>query len=70
MNPTRPQILIGSTDADYYLLLVHILESEGFQVILGSGVEEIVHLAGENDVRAILCRSGEEWAPATCVKLT
>ncbi|MDE4605501.1 winged-helix domain-containing protein [Sinorhizobium meliloti] len=38
---------------------------------LGSGVEEIVHLAGENDVRAILldCRSGEEWAPATCVKL-
>ncbi|WP_201271872.1 response regulator transcription factor [Sinorhizobium meliloti] len=71
MNPTRPQILIGSTDADYYLLLVHILESEGFQVILGSGVEEIVHLAGENDVRAILldCRSGEEWAPATCVKL-
>lgn len=71
MDPTRPQILIGSTDADYYLLLVHILESEEYRVILGSGVEEIVHLAGENDVRAILldCRSGEEWAPATCVKL-
>ncbi|SEJ79120.1 hypothetical protein SAMN04244575_06245 [Sinorhizobium meliloti] len=37
MNPTRPQILIGSTDKDYYLLLVHILESEGFQVILDLG---------------------------------
>ena len=71
MNSARPQILIGSTDADYYLLLVHILESEGYQVILGSGVEEIVHFAGEYDVGAILldCRSGEDWAPAACVKL-
>ncbi|MCY1740287.1 winged helix-turn-helix transcriptional regulator [Ensifer sp. SL37] len=71
MNSARPQILIGSTDADYYLLLVHILESEGYQVILGSGVEEIVHFAGEYDVAAILldCRSGENWVPAACVKL-
>lgn len=71
MSSARPQILIGSTDADYYLLLVHILESEGYQVILGSGVEEICHFAGEYDVGAILldCRSGEDWAPAACVKL-
>ncbi|MBB4187300.1 two-component system phosphate regulon response regulator PhoB [Sinorhizobium terangae] len=71
MNSTQPQVLVGSTDADYYLLLVHILESEGYRVILGSGVEEIVHLAGENDVKAILldCRSGEDWTPLACVKL-
>ncbi|OCP22464.1 transcriptional regulator [Ensifer sp. LC54] len=71
LNSARPQILIGSTDADYYLLLVHILESEGYRVILGSGVEEIIHLAGENDIKAILldCRSGEDWAPLTCVRL-
>ncbi|RVG78633.1 hypothetical protein CN221_38110 [Sinorhizobium meliloti] len=37
MNPTRPQILIGSIDADYYLLVIRILESEGYQVILRSG---------------------------------
>lgn len=71
MNSTRPQILIGSTDADYYLLLVHILEAEGYGVILGSGVEEIVHLAGEKDVKAILldCRSGEDWTLVACAKL-
>lgn len=65
MNSARPQILIGSTDADYYLLLVHILESEGYQVILGSGVEEIVHFAGEYDVGAILldCRSEKIGLP-------
>lgn len=33
----RPQILIGSIDADYYLLVIRILESEGYQVILRSG---------------------------------
>jgi two-component system, OmpR family, phosphate regulon response regulator PhoB len=71
LNSTPPEILIGSTDADYYLLLVHILEAEGYRVILGSGVEEIVHLAGEKDVRAILldCRSGEDWTSVACVKL-
>lgn len=37
LNPTRPQILIGSIDADYYLLVIRILESEGHQVILRSG---------------------------------
>lgn len=71
LTSTRPLILIGSTDADYYLLLVHILEAEGYRVVLGSGVEEIVHLAGENDVKAIVldCRTGEDWTPVACVKL-
>ncbi|WP_234835764.1 hypothetical protein [Sinorhizobium meliloti] len=67
MNPTRPQILIGSIDADYYLLVIRRDIRSSFVL----GVREIAHLAGENDVIAILldCRSGEEWAPATCVKL-
>ncbi|WP_245521378.1 response regulator transcription factor [Rhizobium azibense] len=53
------------------MLLVHILETEGYEVTLGSGVEEIVHLARENNVDAILldCRSGETLAPETCVRL-
>lgn len=37
LNPSRPQILIGSIDADYYLLVIRILKSEGYQVILRSG---------------------------------
>ncbi|AJD42412.1 phosphate regulon transcriptional regulatory PhoB protein [Rhizobium gallicum bv. gallicum R602sp] len=71
LTSRRPQILIGSTDADYYLLLVHILEAEGYGVTLGSGAEEIVHLARENHVDGILldCRSGETLAPETCLRL-
>ncbi|TCU14747.1 response regulator transcription factor [Rhizobium sullae] len=71
MTSRRPQILIGSTDADYYLLLVHILEAEGYDVTLGSGVEEIVHLAREKQVDAVLldCRSGETLAPEACLRL-
>nr|WP_255647901.1 response regulator transcription factor [Ensifer sp. IC4062] len=63
--------MIGSTDADYYLLLVHILEAEGYDVMLGSGVEEIVHLAGAGDVQAILldCRPGDDLAPLACYRL-
>jgi two-component system phosphate regulon response regulator PhoB len=71
----RPRILIASTDADYYLLLTHILEVEGYSVVLGRSVEEIVHLASDTNVHAILlatlldCRSGETLALEACKRL-
>jgi two-component system phosphate regulon response regulator PhoB len=67
----RPLILIGSTDADYYLLLTHILEVEGYRVSLGRRAEEIVHLSSDPKVTAILldCRSGETLAVDACRRL-
>lgn len=67
----RPLILIGSTDADYYLLLTHILEVEGYSVSLGRSAEEIVHLSADPKVAAILldCRSGETLAVDACRRL-
>jgi two-component system phosphate regulon response regulator PhoB len=67
----RPLILIGSADSDYFLLLEHILETDGFETVFGKSVEEIVHLAAECDPFAILLDawSGSFSAAFTCVQL-
>lgn len=67
----RPLILIGSADSDYFLLLEHILEADGFDTVFGKSVEEIVHLGAECDPFAILLDawSGSFSAASTCVQL-
>jgi len=53
----RPLIVIGSTEADYYGLLNHILEAEGFDAVFGGTVEEVLHLAAECMPYAIILDS-------------
>jgi two-component system phosphate regulon response regulator PhoB len=67
----RPLILIGSTDSDYFLLLEHILEADGFDTVFGKSVEEIVHLGAECNPHAILLDSwsGSLSASTACVEL-
>ncbi|WMT92559.1 response regulator transcription factor [Pelagibacterium sp. H642] len=64
-------ILIASTDADFYLLLSHILVEAGFTVTLASSVEEVAFLSVEANPLAILldCRSGETMAMDACLRL-
>lgn len=67
----RPLILIGSTDSDYFLLLEHVLDVEGFETIFGRSVEEIVYLATECHPYAILldCRTASFSASQACQHL-
>lgn len=51
-------VLIGAKDLDFYLLLDHVLESEGFETELASDLEETVKIAVERQPHAIVldCR--------------
>jgi two-component system phosphate regulon response regulator PhoB len=64
-------IIIASTDADYYLLLSHILSEAGFAVSLASSAAEVTHLSQKANAIAILldCRSGNDLAINACVEL-
>lgn len=64
-------VLIASTDADFYLLLSHILKEAGFDVTLASSTQEILHFSAELNPLAILldCRQGEERAFDVCNRL-
>lgn len=64
-------VLIASTDADFYLLLSHILEESGFGVTLASSAEEVVHFSAELSPLAILfdCRPGEVLPFEVCTRL-
>lgn len=64
-------VLIASTDADFYLLLSHILETSGFGVTLASSAEEVVHFSAELSPLAILldCRHGETLPFEVCARL-
>ncbi|WP_426232281.1 winged helix-turn-helix domain-containing protein [Pararhizobium sp. DWP3-4] len=64
----RPLIVIGSTEADYYGLLDHILEAEGFDAVFGGTVEEVLHLAAECMPYAVILdsRVGSFSAAKTC----
>lgn len=63
--------MIASTDADFYLLLSHILEEAGFGVTLTSTEEEVVHFSAELSPIAVLldCRNGEALAFDICARL-
>lgn len=64
-------ILIGSVDADFFLLLSHILGVEGYQVRMARGVEEMSHLADDHQVMAILldCRPDPFPAVEVCDRI-
>lgn len=64
-------IIIASTDADYYLLLSHILSEAGFAVSLASSVAEVIQLSQEINPTAILldCRPGDPLAIKACIEL-
>lgn len=38
----KPLIVIGTEDAEFYLLLDHVLQMEGFRCILASGIDEVL----------------------------
>jgi two-component system phosphate regulon response regulator PhoB len=54
----RPLILLGTEDIDFYMLLDHILEGEGFRCILATSVEEILNVSLEHSPEVIVldCR--------------
>jgi two-component system phosphate regulon response regulator PhoB len=64
-------IMIASTDADYYLLLSHIVSEAGFVVSLASSVAEIIQLSQQTNPIAILldCRPGDPLAIKACLEL-
>lgn len=67
----KPLILISSGDADFYLLLSHILEADGFNTILAGGIEETLHLVMEKEPQAIVldCRPGVFSGADVCTRL-
>ena len=48
----KPKIVICSHDAEFYLVLSHILKVDGFSSALASDVDEMVELAAETPVDA------------------
>jgi two-component system phosphate regulon response regulator PhoB len=62
----RPLIVIGSTETDYYGLLNHILEAEGFDTVIGGTNEEVLHLASACTPYAIILDSRVGSFSAAC----
>jgi two-component system, OmpR family, phosphate regulon response regulator PhoB len=64
-------IVIASTDADFYLLLSHILTEAGLAVSLASSATEAVQLTEQINPIAILldCRPGDPLAIEACLEL-
>lgn len=60
----KPLIVICSEDAEFYLLLSHILEVDGFTSTLASAIEEVFELAAEQPLRAVMldCRQNNKIA--------
>jgi two-component system phosphate regulon response regulator PhoB len=60
----KPLIAICSQDADVYLLLSHILEVDGFTTTLAGSIEDVLALAAEKPVQAVVldCRPGNQLA--------
>ncbi|TPN37873.1 response regulator transcription factor [Mesorhizobium sp. B2-3-3] len=60
----KPLIAVCSQDADFYLLLGHILEVDGFACALASSIEDVLSLARDKPVRAVLldCRLDNQLA--------
>ncbi|TPJ52430.1 response regulator transcription factor [Mesorhizobium sp. B2-6-4] len=60
----KPLIVICSQDAEFYLLLSHILEVDGFVSSLAGSVDEVLALAAAKLVQAVVldCRPGNQLA--------
>ncbi|QPC96010.1 DNA-binding response regulator (plasmid) [Mesorhizobium sp. INR15] len=68
--PMKPLIVICSHDAEFYLVLSHILAVDGFTSALASNVDEMLELAAETPVQAWVldCRPDNQMA-VTCSRL-
>jgi two-component system phosphate regulon response regulator PhoB len=48
----KPLIVICSLDAEFYLMLSHVLSVDGFTSALASNIDEMFELAAESPVQA------------------
>ena len=64
-------VLIATDDIDFYLLLSHILEVDGFVVKLADRIDEALNVATEHKPQAIVldCRPDSFSAPDLCAQL-
>ncbi|KQU95542.1 hypothetical protein ASD12_23850 [Mesorhizobium sp. Root102] len=60
----KPLIVICSQDAEFYLLLSHILEVDGFASTLASSIDETLMLAAKKAVEVVVldCRADNQLA--------
>lgn len=60
----KPLIVICSQDAEFYLLLNHILEVDGFSCALAGSIDEVLALAAQKQVQAVVldCRPDNRMA--------
>lgn len=67
----KPLIVICSHDAEFYLILSHILAVDGFTSALASNVDEILHMTTETPVHALVldCRPDNDMVQS-CSRLT
>jgi two-component system phosphate regulon response regulator PhoB len=67
----KPLVLLRSDDAEFYLIMSHILEVDGFATQLAGTGEEARHLARERAPQAIVvdCRPGSQSGAALCASL-
>lgn len=70
MTPVKPLVAICSRDAEFYLILNHILDVDGYMSTLASTGEEMLELAAEMPVRAWIldCRPDHDMA-ANCRRI-
>jgi two-component system phosphate regulon response regulator PhoB len=63
----KPSIAICSQDPEFYLLLSHILEVDGFTSALAGTIEEVLELAAKNSVQAVVldCRPDNQVAASS-----
>jgi two-component system phosphate regulon response regulator PhoB len=69
-TPMKPLIVICSHDAEFYLVLSHILAVDGFASALASNVDEMLDLATEMPIHALVldCRPDNKMAES-CSRL-
>lgn len=67
----KPLVLVCAEDIDFYLLLGHVLEVEGFDTDLARDLKEAVEIAGERNPHTIVldCRPDSFPAAETCARL-
>lgn len=68
---STPIVLIASVDPEYYLLLTHILETEGFRTLPCTDLLQLPTMAAEHRPAGIVldCRIESSAAPETCAEL-
>lgn len=67
----NPMILVSSENVEFYLLLKHILEVDGFKPVLAGSIEETIRLVAEKQPKAVVldCRSGAFSGADICTQI-